>query len=61
LRRKSVPHNPAAAVRGPKHVVKTGKTPLRLLPALVLHARDGAKHTAEAEAILRGDAALPWS
>ena len=23
-----VPHNPAAAVRGPKHVVKTGKTPM---------------------------------
>jgi site-specific recombinase XerD len=23
-----VPHNPAAAVRGPKHVVKTGKTPV---------------------------------
>jgi site-specific recombinase XerD len=23
-----IPHNPAAAVRGPKHVVKTGKTPV---------------------------------
>ena len=23
-----VPNNPAAAVRGPKHVVKTGKTPV---------------------------------
>jgi site-specific recombinase XerD len=23
-----LPHNPAAAVRGPKHVVKTGKTPV---------------------------------
>jgi integrase len=23
-----VPHNPAASVRGPKHVVKTGKTPV---------------------------------
>jgi site-specific recombinase XerC len=23
-----VPHNPAAAVRGPKHVVKIGKTPV---------------------------------
>jgi tRNA1(Val) A37 N6-methylase TrmN6 len=40
--------------------VKTGKAPLRLLPALVLHARDGGKHTAEAEAILRGRAALGW-
>ncbi|THD64037.1 methyltransferase domain-containing protein [Phenylobacterium sp.] len=40
--------------------IKTGKAPLRLLPALVLHDRDGAKHTAEAEAILRGQADLPW-
>ena len=40
--------------------IKTGKAPLRLLPALVLHARDGAKHTAEAEAVLRGEAALDW-
>jgi hypothetical protein len=23
-----LPHNPAAAVRGPKHVVKTGKEPV---------------------------------
>jgi tRNA1(Val) A37 N6-methylase TrmN6 len=41
--------------------VKTGKAPLRLLPPLVLHARDGGKHTAEVEAILRGRAALDWS
>ncbi|MFL5297221.1 MAG: tRNA1(Val) (adenine(37)-N6)-methyltransferase [Phenylobacterium sp.] len=41
--------------------VKTGKAPLRLLPPLVLHARDGGKHTPEAEAILRGRAALEWS
>lgn len=40
--------------------VKTGKAPLRLLPPLVLHARGGAKHTAEAEAILRGEAAPGW-
>jgi len=40
--------------------VKGGKAPLVLLPPLVLHARDGAKHTAEAEAILRGEAGLPW-
>ena len=25
---QALPHNPAAAVRGPKHVVKTGKTPV---------------------------------
>lgn len=41
--------------------VKTGKAPLRLLPALVLHDRGGAKHTAEAEAILRGAAGLAWA
>ena len=34
---------------------------LRLLPPLVLHERDGAKHTPEAEAILRGEAALDWA
>ena len=39
---------------------KTGKAPLILLPPLVLHPRDGAKHTPEAEAILRGEAALTW-
>jgi len=40
--------------------VKTGKAPLALLPALVLHDRSGGKHTAEADAILRGEAALSW-
>jgi len=40
--------------------LKTGKAPLVLLPALVLHERDGAKHTPAAEAILRGDAPLGW-
>ncbi|MFN3670191.1 MAG: tRNA1(Val) (adenine(37)-N6)-methyltransferase [Brevundimonas sp.] len=40
--------------------IKTGKAPLRLLPPLVLHDRGGAKHTAEAEAILRGEADLGW-
>jgi tRNA1(Val) A37 N6-methylase TrmN6 len=40
--------------------IKTGKAPLRLLPPLVLHARDGAKHTPEAEAILRGETGLAW-
>ncbi len=40
--------------------IKTGKAPLRLLPPLVLHDRSGAQHTPEAEAILRGAAALPW-
>jgi integrase len=27
-----LPHNPAAAVRGPKHVVKTGQTPVLEAP-----------------------------
>ena len=31
-----------------------------LLPPLVLHDRGGGKHTAEAEAVLRGEAALPF-
>jgi tRNA1(Val) A37 N6-methylase TrmN6 len=40
--------------------IRTGKAPLRLLPPLVLHDRSGNKHTAEAEALLRGEAALGW-
>ena len=40
--------------------IKTGKAPLRLLPALVLHDRDGDKHRSEVEAILRGEAAINW-
>lgn len=40
--------------------IKTGKAPLVLLPPLVLHDRSGAKHTPQAEAILRGEAALGW-
>lgn len=40
--------------------VRSGRAPLRLLPALVLHASGGARHTDEAEAILRGEAALTW-
>ncbi|RZJ00194.1 MAG: methyltransferase domain-containing protein [Brevundimonas sp.] len=40
--------------------IKTGKAPLRLLPPLILHDRSGAQHTPEAEAILRGEAALPF-
>ena len=36
--------------------VRAGRAPLRLLPALVLHDHSGAKHTPEAEAVLRGEA-----
>ena len=41
--------------------VKTGKAPLLILPPLILHDREGGKHTPQAEAILRGEAALDWS
>ena len=41
--------------------IKTGKAPLKLLPPLVLHDRGGAKHRPEVEAILRGEADLPWA
>lgn len=37
-----------------------GRAPLVLLPSLALHDRSGAKHTPEADAILRGEAALEW-
>jgi tRNA1(Val) A37 N6-methylase TrmN6 len=51
----------APAKRVLVRATKTGKAPLALLPPLVLHPRDGAKHTPEAEAILRGEADLGWS
>ena len=41
--------------------IKTGKAPLKLLPGLVLHDHDGEKHRPEVEAILRGEADLPWA
>ena len=40
--------------------IKTGRAQLVLLPPLVMHDRNGGKHTPEAEAILRGEAALGW-
>ncbi len=40
--------------------IKTGRAPLRLLPPLILHDRAGGRHTPEAEAILRGETALPF-
>nr|WP_249778094.1 methyltransferase [Phenylobacterium glaciei] len=53
-------HADAPAKRVLVRAIKTGKAPLRLLPPLVLHPREGAKHTVEAEAILRGEATLGW-
>jgi tRNA1(Val) A37 N6-methylase TrmN6 len=56
------PFADAPAKRVLVRAVKTGKAPLQLLPALVLHEREGAeKHTPAAEAILRGRAELGWA
>ncbi len=55
------PFADAPAKRVLLRAVKTGKAPLVLLPPLVLHERDGGKHSAAAEAILRGEAALGWA
>jgi tRNA1(Val) A37 N6-methylase TrmN6 len=55
------PFADAPASRVIVRAVRAGKAPLKLLPALVLHPRDGGKHTAEAEAILRGEAGLNWA
>lgn len=54
------PHADEPAKRVLVQAIKTGKAPLRLLPPLVLHERGGAKHTPQAEAILRGEAELGW-
>ena len=54
------PYTDEPAKRVLVQAVKTGKAPLRLLPPLVLHERGGAKHTADADAILRGEAEVGW-
>ncbi|MDP3802506.1 tRNA1(Val) (adenine(37)-N6)-methyltransferase [Brevundimonas sp.] len=54
------PYTDEPAKRVVVQAIRTGRAPLRMLPPLVLHDRSGAKHTAEAEAILRGEAALPF-
>jgi tRNA1(Val) A37 N6-methylase TrmN6 len=54
------PHADEPASRLLVRAIRGGRAPLRLLPTLVLHERGGAKHTAGAEAILRGEADLPW-
>lgn len=58
--RPVAPFADAPAKRVLVRATKTGKAPLILLPPLVLHDRGGTGHTAQAEAILRGDAALGW-
>lgn len=50
----------AAAKRVLVRAVRGGHAPLLLLAPLVLHPSDGGRHTPQAEAILRGDAALGW-
>jgi tRNA1(Val) A37 N6-methylase TrmN6 len=54
------PFADAPAKRVLVRAVKTGKAPLQLLPAVVLHDRSGSKHTDQAERLLRGDTALEW-
>lgn len=54
------PFADAPAKRVLVRAIKTGKAPLVLLPPLVLHDQAGGKHSAEAEAILRGEAELDW-
>ena len=60
--RPIAPFADAPAKRVIVRAVRTGKAPLRLLPPLVLHEREGdAKHTPAAEAILRGASRLAWA
>ena len=54
------PHAHAPANRVIVRAIKTGKAPLVLLPPLVMHPEGAAKHTPQAESILRGAAALDW-
>ena len=54
------PYADETAKRVLVQAIKAGRAPLRLLPPLILHDRSGSKHTPEAEAILRGEAALPF-
>ena len=58
--RPVAPFADAPAKRVIVRAIKTGKAPLVLLPPLVLHEREGSGHSAQAEAILRGDAPLSW-
>jgi tRNA1(Val) A37 N6-methylase TrmN6 len=58
--RPVAPFVDAPAKRVIVRAIKTGKAPLVLLPPLVLHDRESSRHSAAAEAILRGDTALGW-
>lgn len=54
------PRAEAAAKRVILRARKGSRAPLRLLRGLDLHDASGAKHTSEAEALLRGEALLAW-
>jgi tRNA1(Val) A37 N6-methylase TrmN6 len=54
------PFADAPAGRVLLRAIRGGRAPLRLLPPLVLHMRGESRHAPEAEAILRGEADLPW-
>lgn len=55
------PFADAPAKRVLVRAIKTGKAPLVLLPPLVLHTRGEAAFAPQAEALMRGAGALPWS
>lgn len=55
------PFADAPASRVIIRATRAGRAPLKLLPPLTLHPRQGGKHTPEAEAILRGEASLGWA
>ncbi len=54
------PFADAPAKRVLVRATRGGRAPLMLLAPLVLHDREGGRHTPRADAILRGDAALGW-
>lgn len=54
------PFADAPAKRVLVRALKTGKAPLQLLPPVILHDREGGKHTPHADALLRGEAELGW-
>jgi tRNA1(Val) A37 N6-methylase TrmN6 len=58
--RPAHPFADAPAKRVLVRAVKTGKAPLLLLPALVLHERGGVGHAAIADAVLAGERELEW-
>jgi tRNA1(Val) A37 N6-methylase TrmN6 len=59
--RPIAPFTDAPAKRVIVRAIKTGKAPLVLLPPLALHERGSGTHSAEAEAILRGEKDLGWT